>query len=545
MQNNRSWNSHFTRLRSLCALICLMLGHQTPMRAQSSGTSILDKNGKTYVVIIAVENYKTLVGVKFANNDARGFLDKLQKKFGFYPVEKFHSGGKSGQMLLFTTDNNVENLKPTSTNILTTFTELNGILKPEDTLIIYWAGHGQEFQGKPYLLTMDADLSTEPFRERTTITIPDLEKSLKTVKIHRLLGFIDACRSDPRPNSGDKPNPLAQKFVEEIATYATELVQPRGVGTDSKKQQVDKGVFAILWAYKPKQSAWPDENAHHGSFTNYLLRALDELPQEKLTMENIETYVHGNVKDWSVKRAKLAGENGFFEDLQEPWLQYGSGKIRHDEVPTRRVALKISVNVEGATILVDGQEVKNGRYEVDIKKSQAKTQVTVVVQKEGYKSKTEIVTIDSDTQDLSVNLEPIPTVAATFLSGMKPLVGRPRTGIAKVGGKEYRNSLSYMHGTRLGSVTYLIDREYDSFEATVGFDDAYHGRSFDATFTVYDITNGEGAGRERNLGTISVHEGETKQIKVSVKGVRKLKLSSTGAAYVPAGSLWWGEARLK
>lgn len=364
----------------------------------------LAPQGKIYVLLIAIQDYKKLQRVPYAANDIKSVQHKFEEKLKFYTTQKFDVNGKSGQMLVLSTENKDEQQTPTCINILETFNQLNFILQPQDTLIVYWTGHGQEYDNKHFLLTSDTNLASGPLRDRTTVTIDALKNSLYKVIVHRFIFFIDTCRTDPNIKSGDTPNPLNDDFTRGAGTLAKEIAQ--------------NGEYAILWACRSKQAAYPYSDANNGAFTYFVLQAIDQV--KPLTMQNIARYVESHVKDWSIKRASAINHATKFEDLQEPWLDVGSGSgtIPLGDDSDLRLSLTVKTNVP-ATITIDNHEVKDGVYSAYGEKKRVK----VVTGAPGYATETQFVTLEAgEPQELQVNLEPTRPAAGsapTHLSSKK------------------------------------------------------------------------------------------------------------------------------
>lgn len=295
--------------------------------------------GKTYVVLIGVEKYNkpTIPEVQFANADVHAVEHEFETLFKFYPVlpplkpdnkqpspnpskspvlPLLNKDGKSGQMIVMTTDSQNALLEPTSQNIMDVLEALRGVLTKDDTLIIFWAGHGREQAGNYYLWTMDAYPTSLVRLQSTTITLETVKSLLGGIQIGSLILFIDSCRDDPEPGRGQSPNNSTEPFVSRVGTFAKDLTY--------------SGNYAVLFACNKNQRAYPDPDHKHGIFTYYLLEAIRA---GKRSIREIADYVRPKVNDWSVKRAKTTQkiQNPQEKDLQTPILNsVGAGNILLD-----------------------------------------------------------------------------------------------------------------------------------------------------------------------------------------------------------------------
>ena len=85
--------------------------------------------------------------------------------------------------------------------------EFTGIARNADIAVVYYAGHGIEFDGTNYLIPVDAELATDVDVEDETISLDRVMRMLDPVKRLRLV-ILDACRE----------NPFAKKMTRTIAS---------------------------------------------------------------------------------------------------------------------------------------------------------------------------------------------------------------------------------------------------------------------------------------------------------------------------------------
>ncbi len=157
-----------------------------------------------------------------------------------------------------------------------------------DIAVVYYAGHGLEFDGVNYLIPVDAQLASDVDVEDETVSLDRIMRMLEPVKRLRLV-ILDACRD----------NPFAQKMVRTIAS--------RSVGRGLAKVDVTTTDTLVAFAAKAGMTA-ADGDSDHSPFTTALLdnlavpgldlrlalgRVRDEVMKE--TANKQEPYVYGSL----------------------------------------------------------------------------------------------------------------------------------------------------------------------------------------------------------------------------------------------------------
>lgn len=123
-----------------------------------------------------------------------------------------------------------------------------------DIAVVYYAGHGIEFEGTNYLIPVDALLASDIDVEDETISLDRIIRMLEPVKRLRLV-ILDACRE----------NPFARKMTRTIAT--------RAAGSELAKVEVNTTDTLVAFAAKAGMTA-ADGDGEHSPFTTALLNNL-------------------------------------------------------------------------------------------------------------------------------------------------------------------------------------------------------------------------------------------------------------------------------
>ena len=129
--------------------------------------------------------------------------------------------------------------------------EFTGTAKNADIAVVYYAGHGIEFDGTNYLIPVDAELASDVDVEDETISLDRVMRMLDPVKRLRLV-ILDACRE----------NPFAKKMTRTIAS--------RSMGRGLAKIEVTTTDTLVAFAAKAGMTA-ADGTGDHSPFTAALL----------------------------------------------------------------------------------------------------------------------------------------------------------------------------------------------------------------------------------------------------------------------------------
>src|SRR5262245_29374339 len=126
-------------------------------------------------LIIGNSNYKNVQPLANPARDATA-VGAMLKKAGFEVVESKLDLG--------------------NTAMRRTIREFTSTAKNADIAVVYYAGHGIEFDGTNYLIPVDAELASDVDVEDETISLDRIMRMLDPVKRLRLV-ILDACRENP------------------------------------------------------------------------------------------------------------------------------------------------------------------------------------------------------------------------------------------------------------------------------------------------------------------------------------------------------------
>lgn len=232
---------------------------------------------KTFVVIIANENYKHEETVPFARNDGEVFKVYCQKTLGI-------------------PENNIRFAPDATLNEMNYELDwLDDVLKAYDgdaRAILYYTGHGMpdESSKEAFLLPIDG-YSKSP---QSGLSTKKLYQKLGKMNSESVIVFLDACFSGTKRDG-------------------KMMVSSRGVAIKAKDEPVGSNTV-VFSAAQGDETAYPYKSQQHGMFTYYVLEKIQQ-SGGATTLEELCQYVTQQVKRKSVV------ENG---KSQTPSVSYAS-----------------------------------------------------------------------------------------------------------------------------------------------------------------------------------------------------------------------------
>lgn len=216
----------------------------------------------TFAFIICNENYAD-APVPYSLNDGRMFKEYCQKSLGL-PEKNINMYEDA-----------------TFGNIITAIEKMKSIADAYDgeaSVIFYYAGHGfpDDKQQTAYLLPIDGDASSIT---TTGYPLAKLYKEIAGLNLKSSIVFLDACFS-------------GAKREDQM------LASSRGVAI-KVKEEAPQGKMVVFSAAQGDETAHQLEDMHHGLFTYYLLKGIQNAGGDP-DMGTLTEYVTKQVKRQSV-----------------------------------------------------------------------------------------------------------------------------------------------------------------------------------------------------------------------------------------------------
>lgn len=240
-----------------------------------TGVTVWPAKAKRWALVIGVDNYseQQISKLNGSANDARTLAEALVSYAGF-PAD---------QVILLSSDQPSQ-LQPRRSTILRYLSNLRGLVPKDGLLLVSFAGHGIERNGRSYLLPSDALSIDDPsLLEDTAVNVSLMKDLIRAAEVMQVLLVLDACRNDPVPGRGQGDNPLTENFSRSFAF-------------DSNKGVVT--AFAALYATAVGQRAYEYRLKGQGYFTWALVEGLSgEAGNDKgeVTLGSLVKYVQESV----------------------------------------------------------------------------------------------------------------------------------------------------------------------------------------------------------------------------------------------------------
>jgi formylglycine-generating enzyme required for sulfatase activity/uncharacterized caspase-like protein len=252
----------------------------------------LPEKSKRFALVIGIDRYQNrqITGLSGAVNDARTLCEALINYAGF----------PRDQVVLLASDQS-EDLRPTRSAILKYFSNLRGLVPQDGLLLVAYAGHGIEREGRAYLMPMDALMSDDvSLLEDTSINIERVKSLVRATQVKQVMIILDACRNDPAAGRSGGNNPMTEAFR-------------RGFSFDMRNREVT--AFVTLYATAVGHRAYEYAAEKQGYFTWALVEALKgKAANEKseVTLGSLIKYVQEVVPKY-VQRDHGAQQRPFAE----------------------------------------------------------------------------------------------------------------------------------------------------------------------------------------------------------------------------------------
>ena len=248
-----------------------------------------DKNNYRYALIFGNEDYASLqpnlnseTNVDFASRDAQFFKEYASKT------------------LSVPNENIFLNINSTAINMHRQIDKIKLLIKStagKAEVLVFYAGHGfpDELTKEPYLIPVDVSGSDLKF----AISLKEFYKTLTEFPSKEIIVFIDACFSGGARNQG--------------------LIAARGVKIKPTEGLLN-GNLVVFSSSSGDQSSLPYKEKHHGMFTYYLLKKLQE-SKGNIKLKELSEYLKEQVSVSSIiKNSKEQNPQMLISpEMQDVW----------------------------------------------------------------------------------------------------------------------------------------------------------------------------------------------------------------------------------
>ncbi|MBN2590023.1 MAG: SUMF1/EgtB/PvdO family nonheme iron enzyme [Sedimentisphaerales bacterium] len=272
-------------LRKIVLVMILLTGILALSNAHGSDRGVFVEpsprtgTGQSWALIIGINDYTNVPTLRYGRSDAETLAKTLIDKCGF----------PKNNVVLMTDSRDIRvdnpSLYPTRGNLSSRISQIAQLVGTNDLLIISFAGHGINIDGKGYIIPVDGD-SKDVY---SLIPLSLIKETLETSSAKQKLLILDACHSGAR--AGDETESPAQAILSPL----------NGAG------------FVTLASCDSLQLSHEDELVGRGVFTNAVIEGLEGGADTQaegnrdgvITANELFLYSSLKVKQWSLNSGKI------------------------------------------------------------------------------------------------------------------------------------------------------------------------------------------------------------------------------------------------
>lgn len=256
-----------------------------------------------YALLIGVRLYGGSTGLRplqFAESDVEELRSTLVKRIGYLP-ENVHVLSKSEEAREQDSE-----LSPTRSNVMNRLARILKDRKPDDSVLVAFAGHGLQFKGSDdfFFCPSDAAMAADgdTFDRRTLLSQAEIYKALKSSSAGVKLLISDACRNDPISGSTRARMTLDLESV----TRPQSAIPPQDV--------------AAIFSCSEKETAHEDDKLGHGVFFHFFIKGIrgeaDANRDGVITIRELDDFAAPKVSNYVLQRFAKSQTPQFKSDLQ-------------------------------------------------------------------------------------------------------------------------------------------------------------------------------------------------------------------------------------
>ena len=264
----------------ICGLLCLLAGG-LPSFAKADN----------YVLLIGVGKYeqRAIPSLLFDVNDVHGFGAAFIKNVGY----------SRDHVIVMTTELKPEDPNyPSKRNFLKKLISLQN-MKAEDTIFVYFSGHGVVSKQVEYLLFADADME---LLADSALSLKRMHEELDKLKMRQKVIILDACRNDSSPPADPATAKAFNLLLDESAEKGLTAEATRMSGGNNPTNSIYEFIFACKAGQKAQIFR---DGTQNSVFSYYLTQGLRGKALKgggkRLTLNDLYEYAQANVEMWAQK----------------------------------------------------------------------------------------------------------------------------------------------------------------------------------------------------------------------------------------------------
>ena len=234
--------------------------------------------GDRFAVIIGIDEYQALGKLTVCRNDAKALAKILVESGGY----------DEGRVILMTDDAAEPQNRPTLATMKRRIEQVASLAGKDETVLVYFSGHGITKDGQGYLVPMDGDADS-------AVPLASVKDTLVKSKAASKVLILDACHAGSAA---------------------------KGVGGIAPSLVADVPGLVMLLSSAADQVSYPDEGGTRSVFSKYLAEGLsgaaDGDADETVTVAELDAFVKRSMKDWCIATGKT--QTPFFYPERPPAL---------------------------------------------------------------------------------------------------------------------------------------------------------------------------------------------------------------------------------
>jgi hypothetical protein len=189
----------------MCLFVAVCYGEEKAISVTTRPTPV----PKHWAIVIGVNGYSQRA-LKYCVEDATSLAETLRKRCGYSEdhVYLMIDGLKDYRDL------------PTRENILQKVKLVSGLPRKDDTLLLFFSGHGTCIDGKVYLVPIDANVAD--IKPKNLVSVAELREMCRSSVASRKILILDSCHSGGE--KGTEISAMSQSFVTALRSDAEGLV---------------------------------------------------------------------------------------------------------------------------------------------------------------------------------------------------------------------------------------------------------------------------------------------------------------------------------
>ena len=170
-------------------------------------------------------------------------------------------------------------------------------VRPGDTFLFYFAGHGVHQGANSYLLCADGRLD-----QPGGLTLAVVTQLLDRMPAAQKILICDACRTSvDLARNGEQPLEMTEQMFGEFEKLGARQLKLRSAQTTP----LVEADWHVLLSCSQGERSWEDWSLQHGVFSHHLFTSLDRLARtthlDEVSMAHVTSYVSTAVDGWNTR----------------------------------------------------------------------------------------------------------------------------------------------------------------------------------------------------------------------------------------------------